>query len=61
MDCKEQELSDIIADLKRLATGLPPFFTADLFHPMVALGFTFGVGFTLAGLLLYIDLPAHRS
>ena len=44
-----------------IATGLLAFFTADVYHPMVVLGFSFGVGFILAGLLLYIELPAHRS
>jgi len=44
-----------------IATGLLAFFTADVYHPMVVLGFTFGVGFILAGLLLYLELPGHRS
>jgi hypothetical protein len=44
-----------------IATGLLAFFSAEVYHPMVVLGFTFGVGFILAGLLLYIELPAHRS
>jgi hypothetical protein len=43
-----------------IATGLLTLFTADVYHPMVVLGFTFGVGFILAGLLLYIELPAQR-
>lgn len=44
-----------------VATGLLALFTAAIFHPMVVLIFTFGVGFILAGLLLYIELPANRS
>jgi hypothetical protein len=44
-----------------ITTGLLTLFTAAIFHPMVVLGFTFGVGFILAGLLLYIELPAQRS
>jgi len=44
-----------------IATGLLAFFTADVYHPMVVLGFTFGVGFVLAGLLLYIEMPSQRS
>jgi hypothetical protein len=28
---------------------------------MAVLGLTFGAGFILAGLLLYLELPGHRS
>ncbi len=44
-----------------IATGLLALFAADLIHPMIILGFTFGAGFILAGLMLYIDPPGHRS
>jgi hypothetical protein len=44
-----------------ITTGLLAFFTADVYNPMAVLGFTFGVGFILAGLLLYLELPGHRS
>ena len=44
-----------------IATGLLALYTATIFHPMVVLSFTFGVGFILAGLLLYIELPVYRS
>jgi hypothetical protein len=44
-----------------IATGLLTLFSATAFHPMAALGLTFGAGFILAGLLLYLELPGHRS
>ncbi len=44
-----------------LATGMLTLFLATTIHPMAVLGFTFGAGFVLAGLLLYLELPGHRS
>jgi hypothetical protein len=44
-----------------IATGLLTLFSAPVFHPMAVLGLTFGAGFILAGLLLYLELPGHRS
>lgn len=44
-----------------IATGLLTLFLASVFHPMAVLGLTFGAGFILAGLLLYLDLPGQRS
>jgi hypothetical protein len=44
-----------------IATGLLTLFLATTIHPMAVLGFTFGAGFILAGLLLYLELPGHRS
>jgi hypothetical protein len=44
-----------------IATGLLTLFLASVFHPLAVLGLTFGAGFILAGLLLYLELPGHRS
>jgi hypothetical protein len=44
-----------------IATGLLALFVAEAIHPMIILGFTFGAGFILAGLMLYVELPGHRS
>jgi hypothetical protein len=44
-----------------IATGLLTLFSATAIHPMATLGLTFGAGFILAGLLLYIEFPGHRS
>ncbi len=44
-----------------IATGLLTLFSAPVFHPMAVLGLTFGAGFILAGLLLYLEFPGHRS
>ena len=44
-----------------IATGLVTLFSASVIHPMAVLGLTFGAGFILAGLLLYLELPGHRS
>jgi hypothetical protein len=43
-----------------IATGLLGLFTAANIHPMAVLGFTFGAGFILAGLLLYLEFPGHQ-
>lgn len=42
------------------ATGLLTLFTATAVHPTAALGVTFGAGFTLAALLLYLG-PAGEK
>jgi len=44
-----------------IATGLLTLFLADLFHPMVALGFTFSAGFIMGGLLLHLDLTGMKN
>jgi MFS family permease len=44
-----------------IATGLLTLFSATVIHPMATLGLTFGAGFILAGLLLYLEFPGHRS
>lgn len=44
-----------------IATGLLTLFSVTAFHPMAVLGLTFGAGFIFAGLLLYLELPGHRS
>lgn len=44
-----------------IATGLLTLFLASAFHPMAVLGLTFGAGFILAGLLLYLEMPGRRS
>lgn len=44
-----------------IAAGMLTLFLANTIHPMAVLGFTFGAGFILAGLLLYLELPGHRS
>lgn len=43
-----------------IATGLMTLFTAAVIHPLAVLGLTFSVGFILAALLLYLDLPAVK-
>ncbi|MDW7739052.1 MAG: hypothetical protein SCJ97_03195 [Bacillota bacterium] len=44
-----------------IATGLLSLFTAEIIHPMAVLGFTFSAGFIISSLLLYLDLPGHKS
>lgn len=44
-----------------ISAGMLTLFLANTIHPMAVLGFTFGAGFILAGLLLYLELPGHRS
>ncbi len=43
-----------------IATGLLTLFSAAVIYPMAVLGLTFGAGFILAGLLLYLEFPGHR-
>ena len=44
-----------------IATGLLALYTATQIHPMALLSLTFAAGFILTGLLLYLDLLAHKS
>lgn len=43
-----------------IATGVLTLFTANLIHPTAVLVLTFSVGFILAALLLYLNLPGQK-
>lgn len=43
-----------------IATGLFTLFTAEVMHPLAALGITFSAGFILMALFLYYNLPGEK-